>query len=406
MTGGLLKTTSGLAIAAAAGIFALGTTPVLAADYGGDCCADLEERVAELEATTARHSNRNISLTIYGWVNQAILFWNDGGESDAYIVGNDNAGTRLGVKGEGKVTSDVSVGYKLELAFLNDPIGDGAGIDQGTFHGGDDSGFVSRVRQEYVYISSASLGKLTLGQQGSPLYDTNGGVDLGGGTTWSAYDYPQGHAYYFHIRRGDGTLTGTHWAGLLSSFGPSRDELIRYDTPDFAGFHLAAAWGEDDVWSLGAWYNGEFAGTQVALGVANRAVTEDDAGGTDTQVISIAGSIYNAPSGLFGTVEYDIAQTDAVGVNDATNIYAKLGWRKNVNGLGETALYGEWDQTENNGRDAQMWGLGVTQDLDAVGATMYLHYRHHEVTAGEAVICGATGCEALDTVLGGMVVTF
>ena len=26
--------------------------PVKAADLGGDCCADLEERVAELEATT------------------------------------------------------------------------------------------------------------------------------------------------------------------------------------------------------------------------------------------------------------------------------------------------------------------------------------------------------------------
>jgi hypothetical protein len=29
-------------------------TPAIAADLGGDCCADLEERVAELEATTAR----------------------------------------------------------------------------------------------------------------------------------------------------------------------------------------------------------------------------------------------------------------------------------------------------------------------------------------------------------------
>jgi hypothetical protein len=29
-----------------------------AADLGGNCCADLEERVAELEATTVRKGNR------------------------------------------------------------------------------------------------------------------------------------------------------------------------------------------------------------------------------------------------------------------------------------------------------------------------------------------------------------
>ena len=31
-----------------------------AADLGGNCCADLEERVAELEATTARKGNRKV----------------------------------------------------------------------------------------------------------------------------------------------------------------------------------------------------------------------------------------------------------------------------------------------------------------------------------------------------------
>ena len=37
-----------------------------AADLGGNCCADLEERIAELEATTARKGNRKVSLTVSG----------------------------------------------------------------------------------------------------------------------------------------------------------------------------------------------------------------------------------------------------------------------------------------------------------------------------------------------------
>ena len=45
-----------------------------AADLGGNCCADLEERIAELEATTARKGNRKVSLTIYGWVAQQVMW--------------------------------------------------------------------------------------------------------------------------------------------------------------------------------------------------------------------------------------------------------------------------------------------------------------------------------------------
>ena len=64
MIGGLQKNISRLAIVAAAG--AMSSTAAMAADLGGNCCADLEERVAELEATTARKGNRRVSLTISG----------------------------------------------------------------------------------------------------------------------------------------------------------------------------------------------------------------------------------------------------------------------------------------------------------------------------------------------------
>jgi hypothetical protein len=47
-----------LAFIALATLAAVGeSTPIQAADLGGDCCADLEERVAELEATTASKGN-------------------------------------------------------------------------------------------------------------------------------------------------------------------------------------------------------------------------------------------------------------------------------------------------------------------------------------------------------------
>ncbi len=66
----------------AAGLLVGGLTAgsASAADLGGNCCADLEERIAELEATTARKGNRKVSLTVSGWVTEQVMWWDDGNE--------------------------------------------------------------------------------------------------------------------------------------------------------------------------------------------------------------------------------------------------------------------------------------------------------------------------------------
>ena len=88
MVGGLLKSASSTALFAALGLIALGAgvPAAKAADLGGDCCADLEERVAELEATTARKGNRKVSLTISGQVTTQLMAWDNGIDRDTYIV--------------------------------------------------------------------------------------------------------------------------------------------------------------------------------------------------------------------------------------------------------------------------------------------------------------------------------
>ena len=82
------------------------TTPLYAADLGGDCCADLEERIAELEATTARKGNRKVSLSVSGHVNHAVLFWDDGHERNAYVVGNKNDQSNFSFTGDAEIATD------------------------------------------------------------------------------------------------------------------------------------------------------------------------------------------------------------------------------------------------------------------------------------------------------------
>jgi hypothetical protein len=87
MFGGLsLRHHALVATAATALMGGFSHLPVEAADLGGDCCADLEERVAELEATTVRKGNKKVKVELYGRVNRVINFWDDGAEQNAYVL--------------------------------------------------------------------------------------------------------------------------------------------------------------------------------------------------------------------------------------------------------------------------------------------------------------------------------
>src|SRR4029079_19451782 len=85
-----------------------------AADLGGDCCADLEERVAELEATTVRKGNKKVKVELYGRVNRVVNAWDDGAEQNAYVLNNSYSSTRFGMRGKAKITDDWSSGFQIE----------------------------------------------------------------------------------------------------------------------------------------------------------------------------------------------------------------------------------------------------------------------------------------------------
>src|SRR4026207_350447 len=104
---------SSLSALVAAGLLAGGLSAgsASAADLGGNCCSDLEERIADLEATTARKGNRKVSLTVSGWVSEEIAWWDDGTESKAYVGTNPVEQSRVRFLGEARIAKDWSAGY-------------------------------------------------------------------------------------------------------------------------------------------------------------------------------------------------------------------------------------------------------------------------------------------------------
>jgi hypothetical protein len=423
MSGGLITTSSRLALILAAGLVVGGmnVTAAQAADLGGDCCADLEERVAELEATTVRHANRKITLSIAGRVTQSVLYWNDGDASDIYQVNTDTDGatSRFVLSGKGKVNADLSVGYSLEIRAFQ---GRQSTTTQ-QYNNSDAAQNGLSVATETVTLESKSLGKLSLGYGSNSYRSLVAKTDLGGGSTVTATNYNQDYVGSFVV----GTTTYTN---INNPFQISRSMNVRYDSPAFAGFVVSASWGDDDTVGATVTYDGKLGETAFKFGAGYNSNMTNLNNDTDDRY-TLAAAVYDGTSGLFANVEYNVAmETDTALTGtrsavrrgeDATNIYLKGGWRQNVNGIGQTAIFADysrteaWFQTTAGTVDSEMYGVGIAQDIDAVGATMFLNYKKFTVEdngAGAGVIgCGPTGlavtkCDDLDTVLAGMVVNF
>jgi len=323
MTGGLMKSTSHYALAAAAGLFvgALAFTPAQAADLGGDCCADLEERVAELEATTARKGNRVVSLQLYGQVNRALMYWDDGVEEDVYNIDNDHSSSRLGFRGTGSLKPGWTVGYDVQW---NVQVGDSLAISQDDFDANDSNRPVAwDIRRAEVYFDSAQFGRLTIGQ-GSTASDGTSEVDLG----FANYSNDTLYNGGFFLRGGAGA-TDLTWADLGTNLdGQSRRERVRYDSPTIYGFILSASAGEDDYWDVALRFSKEWNSVRFAAAVAY-SETDDDTGrvnatgprAPDTEQINGSFSIMHTPSGLFftgaaGQLDTDSSESELSGCED------------------------------------------------------------------------------------------
>lgn len=368
--------------------------PAAAADLGGDCCADLEERIAELESTTARKGNRKVALSVSGHVNSAVLFWDDGHESNAYVVGNKNDQSNFSFTGDVEIAKGVRAGYAITIR-LKDNLSDE--VNQVSDDG--ESGFV--LWESYWFVESERLGKLSLGQI-SRVSDTAPESDLSE-TGSAGYAGVQDMGGGFRLRLTDGTLSAVSLGDLYSHLNGDTANVVRYDTPVIAGFILSASYGEDDMWDVGAKYAGSFNSTTISASIAYTHDTDEDgldgSGGDPSKIIVGSFAVLHEPSGLNALVSAGQQNFDEAGLSNASFIYAKLGWIAKFNRLGPTAFYGEYGRFHDflsnadafevgitgaqgdtiTGSRAEVWGFGVVQHIEATAMEVYIGYRHHDV---------------------------
>jgi hypothetical protein len=362
------------------------TTSANAADLGGNCCADLEERIAELEATTARKGNRKVSLTISGWVAEQVTFWDDGVESNTYVTGlGTTLGSNVKFTGQATIVPGWTAGYVLHLEMdgsdsltTNASTPNGPGLFAGTSN-------YAQTLQSYWFIKSDHWGKVGVGLQ-SMVADNAAILVDGSGSlvpaNWVAFD-----VLSFNIRNNGGNPITWGGAGACipgDCFGVPVNS-VRYDSPVFAGFSASASWGDDDAWDVGIRYAGELHGFKVAGTVVYAESTGAVSSSFGERNYTQAGLyVQHIGTGLFGLVNYgDVEDTSTTGTafgGDGDVWYFKGGLRRNWNHLGATVLYGEYltSDADVTDRELNWWGLGVVQEVDAAAMSLWLKYRNYE----------------------------
>lgn len=467
MFGGVGKSAGWATILGTVGFVLSGSVSAKAADLGGDCCADLEERIAELEATTARKGNRQVSLTISGWVNEAVFLWDDGTEKNVYVGTNAIEQSRFRFVGEAKIDDDWSAGYTLEIGVQGDPSNQWSqsGPSSANLNPSNQDNALL-VRKSYWFIKSKRLGQVAVGTNGTATYHLLDDADQ---TLTRNVDDAEGAAIYqsaFQLRRDGQAIGGSNvplkWTDALRGFNNStpgdsgRRSVVRYDSPTIAGFVGSAAWGEDDLWDLALTYKGDIgdfsvlaragygestdAGAQIGPAASgNKAPTSYVVGGStcissSTITNSATGfkcswegagaTVLHKPTGLFvfggwGRQSIETASTTLL-EPDSTVWFVQPGIERKWFALGKTNIFAEYrrdDAGSNPGKTMSakidFWQAGVVQSIEAADASLYFVYQHADgditgnaTTSSNGAPVGTTSLDAFQELIVGTKINF
>jgi hypothetical protein len=288
MFGGLTKTSSRIAIASALGMtlggFAMGASPAKAADLGGDCCADLEERVAELEATTVRKGNKKVSVTISGWVVKYADWWFDGREENMYVGDKHTTlSSHFKISGSAQIAPGWSAGYTLDMEA---PGGNRVGDDnQWNDNSATGQGFLGlsifssfNTLDSYMWIKSDRWGTVNWGQLTQATNNLALLPDLSGTIIESNAVLFDGSFFWLRPKgshpnaQGLSSLTWGNFTNCLFGGGGLGADCngfegngFRLDSPTWSGFSLSGGVYDDRVWDIALKYAADWNSFKVSF---------------------------------------------------------------------------------------------------------------------------------------------
>jgi len=322
------------------------------------------------------------------------------------------------------------------------------------------------LRDSYWYLKSKTFGASSVGQQASAT-DAITEINLTQTKDFSKYSDVEDTGLGLFLRSAvDGGLSARSYRNLLGDSGDQpgdgdrRQNAVKYESPEIAGFTASASWGEDDYWDIALRYAGEMGGFKLAAGIGFLQMNDGPetkmecparGGGAprdeDCHQVGASLSVIHVASGLFVNAGTDQKKDDVlsgadifVGTNpdNKDRFWAvQAGIEKKFNTLGKTTIYGEYYDYEGGamnrtlaagdavnpfaGSSAAIWdtglnvyGAGIAQGFDAAAMVIYLSYRHVEADLAVREIVGGVASgpvadapiEDLDLVQAGAIIKF
>ena len=324
---------------------------------------------APLKKVVTSAGGERIKLAISGQVNRAVNIVDDGKDTEAYFVDNDNSESCVRFVGTAKASDDLTAGTRIELAIAPNESGE---VSQGN----EESDDFFDQRWAEVSLDSKRFGKLSLGK-GDTASNNSAEVDLSK-TDIILYSSIADIAGGLLFRQTNGdTLTDVSVSDAFNNLdGLSRKNRVRYDTPTFYGFHLATSAVSDQRYDGSLWWGGQGYGFKAAGAVAFADPNQDD---TDFQYDG-SFSLLHEDTGLNLTLSAGLKERDNQG--DEENFYAKAGWLTTFFSFGETGFGVDYTRSLNfpTGRDdGYSVGAAAVQHFEEYGTEIYLQYRHHSL---------------------------
>ena len=182
--------------------------------------------------------------------------------------------------------------------------------------------------------------------------------------------------------------------------GLSRDDRLRYDTPEFAGFVLSSSLVDGGEWDIAIGYSTALAALEIEgkLGYANQSATRTFPEFIVTGSLSIAHQSGINASFAAGLGDDEDSARDAIDYR-----YAKLGYFKTLFPIGASHFsldFDEYDDSAASGDEGRTYGAQFVQELERWGTEIYSGYRNYALDRPGASL------EDIDAVLTGARIKF
>ncbi|MCV6596673.1 MAG: hypothetical protein OIF40_06280 [Mangrovicoccus sp.] len=350
--------------------------------------------------------NDLVRLTFSGQLHKAVNIANDGVDTTAMVVDNENASTRFRFLGETDPYKDWQAVTLFEFEWPANGSLDANQIDQQANRSGGVGDLNLRLSE--VGISNNAFGSFFIGQ-GWMASDGTAEIDLSGHTSpiWSGQTFSIGGllatqdtvpgAPTDYVSRNPGLApedpndpyydTASNFVNIFSLGqnldGLSRLNRIRYNTPVWSGVQFSTSVANEDQWDAALRYGvsgdwGKFAAAVSYWG-------KQRASGFDAYTGSAS---LRLASGLSFTVSgAQQKHRNGSGLsNTPTTWFGKIAYDTKLNSLGNTSfgiMYANYDEFRVENENMQLYGIGIQQNIDRFAAEAYLAFNYADIDSGD-----------------------